>query len=173
MGSVKDFYDSVTKLKIEVGATDEEMERYLPAVIKDRSEKYSKRMADKYPLSLQQKAFDYFNSLSPLEQNELGERMETVLEKAIEANPDAFTADEVRALFTKDGQRKPLTPGVFDSPIRDYDRARWNDGEGELVEEPKASPPQSVEPTISIDQARSMDLEKLRMILPETVEGEE
>ena len=112
--SVKDFYSSVTKLKIEKGATDEEMHRYLQAVVKNRSEKYSEKMAKKYPLSLQQKAFDYFESLSPLEQAELGDRMETVLEEAVQANPDKFTPDEIRALFREGSvTRKPPTPGVF------------------------------------------------------------
>ena len=97
-------------------------------------------MAKKYPLSLQQKAFDYFESLSPLEQAELGDRMETVLEEAVQANPDKFTPDEIRALFREDGTRKPPTPGVFDSPIRDFDRARY-EVEDVLVEEPKTSPP--------------------------------
>ena len=170
--TVKNFYDSVTKLKIETGGTDEEMHRYLQAVVKNRSEKYSEKMAQKYPLSLQQKAFDYFESFSPLEQTELGDRMETVLEKAITADPNNFTADEIQSLFKQDGTRKPLTPGVFDSPIRDFDRARF-EVEDVLVEEPKASPLPREEPIISIDQARSMDLTKLRSILPETVESED
>ena len=143
------------------------MHRYLQAVVKNRSEKYSEKMAKKYPLSLQQKAFDYFESLSPLEQAELGDRMETVLEEAVQANPDKFTPDEIRALFREDGTRKSPTAGrASDSPIRDFDRARY-EVEDVLVEEPKTSPPPREEATISIDQARSMDLEKLRRMSPE------
>ena len=146
-----DFLKSAQELKERVGATDEEMGRYLEAVAKNRIEKYSKRLIEKYPLSLNRKAQEYFASLSPMEQAEISP--EDAMIAAIEANPDNFTAEEIGSIFGKDGHRKPLTPGIYDTPLRDYDRAKY-ENENVLVEAPPEPPPQREE-AISFEQARS------------------
>jgi hypothetical protein len=157
------FLKSAQALKKRVGATDEEMQMYLKAVVADRSKKYSQKLANKYPLSLQRKAQDYFNSLSPLEQAELGPQLEAVLDRAVEENPDAFTAEEIHGLFGKDGQRKPLTPDPFDAPIRDVDRGRWMDGAGDLVEAPPENPVKEVR-VASDQELLRMDSQALKKI---------
>lgn len=163
--TVKDFYDSVTKLKIEVGATDEEIGQYLPAVLKDRGEKYIGKLQKKYPHNLVQKAQEYYEGLSEMEKMEFAEHFEKILPAAIEANPERFTASEIGAIFNRDGTVKNLTPGVFDSPIRDYDRARY-ENEDLLVEE-SPEPPKKVEFTIpSPEEARRMDSSQLRKFIP-------
>jgi hypothetical protein len=168
---VRDFHNSATKLFVEKGATDEEKQIYLEAVLKDRGEKYISKLQKKYPRSLVQKAKEFYEGLSEMEKMDFSEHFEKVIPAAIEANPERFMPSEIKAIFNSDGTVKALTPGVFDSPARDVDRARL-EVEDVIVEEPLEPPPPKEEPTISFQEARTMDLGKLRSMLPKTGDEE-
>ncbi len=172
MGVIEDFRDSATKLFIEEGASDEEQQQYLQVVMKDRGEKYIEKLQRKYPPSLIEKVQEYYEGLSPTEKGEYAEHFERVIPAALEAYAEGsfvpsepFTAKELSSLHNRDGSLKSLTPGVFDAPLRDYDREKWKSGEGVLVE----APVQTTAKEITVptpEEARSMDLLKLRRFIP-------
>lgn len=163
--SIREFKESVTKLQIEQGGTDEEVSRYVPSVLKDRGEKYIAKLYKKYPHSLVQKAQEFYEGLSPMEQMEFAEHFEKILPAAIEANPERFTVSEIGAIFNRDGTPKTLTPGVFDSPIRNFDRGRY-EVEDVLVEEPLPAPEKVGVMIPTPEEAARMGSSQLRKFIP-------